>query len=67
MSEDEICEVISSQAVTPVRRINIRRNNDLIQMNTLILTFDRPALQSVMARYCNITVDPYIPNPLWCF
>ena len=68
VSEDEICENLSSQGVTVVKRINIRRNNEMIPTNTLILTFNKPTLpDSVKAGYLNIPVVPYIPNPLRCF
>jgi len=68
VSEDEICKNLSSQGVKTVKRINVRRNNELIPTNTLILTFDKPTLPlSVKAGYLNIPVVPFIPNPLRCF
>jgi hypothetical protein len=68
VEDEEICENLSSQDVTSVKRIKIRRNNELIPTNTLILTFNKPTLpQSVKAGYLNIPVEPYIPNPLRCF
>ncbi|XP_041357625.1 uncharacterized protein LOC121374586 [Gigantopelta aegis] len=68
VSEDEICENLSSQGVTSVKRMNVRRNNELVSTNTLILTFNMPFFpNSVKAGYLNIPVVPYIPNPLRCF
>ncbi|XP_041369839.1 uncharacterized protein LOC121383807 [Gigantopelta aegis] len=68
VTEEEICENLSSQGVTAVRRIKVRRNNDLLPTNTCILTFNVPTLpQSVKAGYLNIPVEPFIPNPLRCF
>ncbi|XP_041369896.1 uncharacterized protein LOC121383865 [Gigantopelta aegis] len=68
VSEDEICENLSSQGVTSVKRIKVRRNNELVPTNTLILSFNVPTLpSSVKAGYLNIPVVPYIPNPLRCF
>ena len=68
VSEEEICENLTSQGVVGVKRINIRRNNELFPTNTLILTFNSPTLSnSVKAGYLNIPVAPYIPNPLRCF
>ena len=68
VSEDEMVENLSSQGVTSVKRIQIRRNNEFIPTNTLILTFNKPLLpQSVKAGYLSIPVEPYIPNPLRCF
>ena len=68
VGEEEICENLTSQGVVGVKRINIRRNNELVPTNTLILTFNSPTLpNSVKAGYLNIHVVPYIPNPLRCF
>ena len=38
-NEEVILENRSSQDITDVRRIEIRRNNELVQTNTFILTF----------------------------
>ena len=63
----EICDNLSSQGVS-VRRIEVRRNNELVPTNTLILTFNMPSLpRSVKARYLYIPAVPYIQNPLPCF
>ena len=68
VGEEEICENLTSQGVVGVKRINIRRNNELVPTNTLILTFNSPTLpNSVKAGYLNIPVVPYIPNRLRCF
>ncbi|XP_041364243.1 protein ecdysoneless homolog [Gigantopelta aegis] len=68
VSEEEICQNLRIQGVTAVRRIKVRRNNDLLPTNTCILTFNVPTLpQSVKAGYLNIPVEPFIPNPLRCF
>ena len=37
VSEEEICENLSSQGVSSVKRINVRRNNELVPTNTLYL------------------------------
>ena len=51
-----------------MKRITVRRNNELVPTNTLILTFSTPTLpDSVKAGYLRIPVVPYIPNPLRCF
>ena len=63
VSEEEICENLSSQGVSSVKRIN-----ELVPTNTLILTFNTPTLpDSVKAGYLRIPVVSYIPNPLRCF
>ena len=68
VSEDEMLDNLSSQGVSAVKRIHIRRNNELVPMNTFILTFCKPLLpDSIKAGYLKIPVVPCIPNPLWCF
>ena len=49
VSEEEICENISSQGVVSIRQIKICRD-ELVPTNTLNLTFNMPSLpQSVKA------------------
>ena len=68
VSDDEMCENLSSQGVSTVKRIMVRRNDILVPINTFILTFRKHTLpQSIKAGYLNIPVDPYVPNPLRCF
>ena len=67
VSEEEICENLSSEGVLSVKRIKVRRNNELVTTYTLILTFNTPTLpDSVKAGYLRIPVVPCIPNPLRC-
>ena len=44
VSEDEMLNKLSSQGVSAVKRIHIRRNNELVPTNTFILTFCKPLL-----------------------
>ena len=68
VSEDEMLENLSSQGVSAVKRIHIRRNNELVPTNTFILTFCKPLLpDSIEAGYLKIPVVPFIPNPVRCF
>ncbi|XP_041350995.1 uncharacterized protein LOC121369978 [Gigantopelta aegis] len=68
VSDEEICDNLTSQDVTVVRRIKVRRNNELVPTNTFILTFSTPTLpHSIKAGYLNIPVEPFIHNPLRCF
>ena len=63
-----MCEIFSSQGVSTVKRIMVRRNDILVPTNTFILTFRKHTLpQSIKAGYLNIPVDLYVPNPLHCF
>ena len=58
-----MCENLSSQNVTAVKRIKIRRNKDLLPTNTFIITFNIPTLPgAVKAGYLNIPVELFIPN-----
>ena len=44
VSEDEMLDNLSSQGVSAVKRIHIRRNNELVPTNTFILSFCKPLL-----------------------
>ena len=64
-SEDEMLEHISSQGVSVVKKIHIRRNNELVPTNTFILSFCKTLLtDSIKAGYVKIPIVPFIPNPL---
>ena len=66
--EAEILSELSDQGVTFVRRIKVRRDEELKNTSTLILTLGTPDLPAhVICGYLRVPVDPYIPNPLWCF
>ena len=66
VSDDEMCENLSSQGVSTVKRIMVRRNDILVPTNTFILTFRKHTLpQSIKAGYLNIPVDPYVPLRSW--
>ena len=68
VNDEVILQNLSSQGVTALKRIKIRRNDELIPTNTLILTFNKPLLpQSIKAGYLSIPVETFIPNPLRCF
>ena len=67
-SEDEIKEGLAKQGVTNVRRIQIRKNNEMVKTNSLILTFNNPTRPEKLEIFFQIVpVLPYIPNPLRCF
>ena len=66
--EDGMLDNLSSQGVSAVKTIHIRRNNELVPTNIFILTFCKPLLpDSIKAGYLKIPVVPFIPNPLRCF
>lgn len=67
-SLEVIKEELADQGVTDVKRISIKRNGEVIQTNTYLLTFDRPVLPAqVNVGYLVVDVSVYIPNPLRCF
>ncbi|GBN05244.1 hypothetical protein AVEN_116376-1 [Araneus ventricosus] len=67
-SDTEILEELSSQGVTAVRRINIKRDGKLIPTKHVILTFNGTKLPStIKAGFLSCPVKPYIPNPIRCF
>ncbi|GBL98396.1 hypothetical protein AVEN_187734-1 [Araneus ventricosus] len=65
---EEITRELSGQGVKDVRRINIRRDGELVPTKHFILTFNTPRLpEYIKAGYVRCSVRPYIPNPLRCF
>ncbi|GBN62979.1 hypothetical protein AVEN_125268-1 [Araneus ventricosus] len=68
LSNDEITHELRGQGVKNVRRIDIRRNGELLPTKHFILTFNTPRLpEYIKAGYVRCAVRPYIPNPLRCF
>ena len=59
---------LRKQQVSEVKRITIRKNDQLINTNTFILTFNTPKtptklkIESMIAK-----ANTYIPNPLCCY
>ncbi|GBL95353.1 hypothetical protein AVEN_154768-1 [Araneus ventricosus] len=65
---EEIAQELSGQGIKDVRRINIRRDGQLIPTKHFILTFNTPRLpEYIKAGYVRCSVRPYISNPLRCF
>ena len=65
---DEIKSYLQQQGVTDVKRISIKRNEETINTNTYIFSFNKPQLpKEIKVGYNNIKVSPYIPNPLRCY
>ena len=69
VSTDEIKEYFKSQGVINVRKISIKKEGQIIDTITLVVTFNTPTLQkkNVKIFYRLIKVELYIPNPLRCF
>ena len=66
--EEEILDNLRPQGVTCVKKISLRRDGNIRNTGTIILTFGMPTLPThVKCAYLNLPVDVYIPNPLRCF
>ena len=67
-TEENILEYLKPQGVTHVKRFTIRKNNERINTNTLLLTFNSVATpKTLKIFYQIIQVELYVPNPLRCF
>ena len=67
-SEDEIVTGMADQKVTMAKKMTTRREGKVLPTATVILTFSTPKPpKEVKVGYLNVSVDPYIPNPLRCF
>ena len=65
---DEIRSYLQQQGVTDVKRISIKRNEEIINTNTYIFSFNKPQLtKEIKVGYNIIKVSQYIPNPLRCY
>lgn len=65
---DEILNELKNQGVTNVKRISIKKNDEVIYTNTYILTFNSPQLpKTIDIGYVRTRVEQYIPNPLQCY
>lgn len=67
-SEKELVEELKNQGVTEAYRIKIKKENKVINTNTIILTFNRPNIpKEIKAGFLQLKVEEYIPNPMRCF
>ena len=69
-SDDEILksEGAKEQGITAVKRFKIKKQGDLVDTDTFLITFGLPTLpQSIKLAYLRIPVEMHIPNPLRCF
>ena len=66
--EDEIKQELRPQGVVNVRRMEFKKEGQVVKTDTYILTFNRPEPpRNLIVGYLNIKVDLFIPNPLRCF
>ncbi|XP_014258530.1 uncharacterized protein LOC106672001 [Cimex lectularius] len=67
-SVDVIKEGLEDQGVLEVRRMNTRRNGQIVPSASLILTFDTPICpEEIRAAFYKLKVRPYIPSPQRCY
>lgn len=66
---EEIQCNLREQGVIDVKRIQAKRDGAFVDTPNHILTFDRPNLPSsiIVAKYLNLKIRHYIPQPLRCF
>lgn len=67
LKDEEITEGLKSQGVIETRRIKIKRDDQLIDTNSFILTFSTKRIpENIKVLFEKIQVRPYIPNPMRC-
>lgn len=67
-SDEEVLEALHHEGVTQLKHIYTKKNGSTVPTNTFVVTFNKSVLpKSVKAAYLQITVEPFIPNPLRCF
>ncbi|XP_075210504.1 uncharacterized protein LOC142317839 [Lycorma delicatula] len=67
-TEDEIVEELCGQGVIACRRLNTRRNGDVLPSASHVLTFNIPKCpEKIKAGFHSLDVRPFIPTPLRCF
>ena len=68
LTEIELTAEFRSQGVSTVKRFTIRKDGNIIQTNTYLLTFHLSSPpDSIKAGFVSIPLQTYIPNPLRCF
>lgn len=68
-TENEILEHLKTQDVTDVKRISIKKNNEIIKIDTYILTFNSHSCPKTikLAEWLLIKVEEYKYTPQQCF
>ena len=63
----EIKNELKKQNVIDVKRITIKKQTEIIETNTYILTFNNPKTPlEIKIGYTVVKVETYIPNPRRC-
>ena len=67
-TREELLTQLKKQGVTDARMVTIKKNGEMIRVNTAILTFNRPTPPATLkVGFGRCTVQPYVPSPLRCF
>ena len=67
-SDENILEYLAPQGVTAVKRLKFKKGQDLVNTNTILITFNTVVPpKSLKIFFQIIPVDIYIPNSLRCF
>ena len=68
LSNENICQELSSQGVVKVKRFIKKNGEEEIPLNTFLITFDTPRIPEVilLGPY-RVRVDLFVPNPIRCF
>ena len=69
-SDDEILksEGVKEQGITAVRRFKIKKQGELVDTSTFLITFGLGTLpQYIKLAYLCVPVEMHIPNPMRCF
>ena len=66
-TREELLTQLKKQGVTDARMVTIKKNGEMIRVNTAILTFNRPTPPATLkVGFERCTVQPYVPSPLRC-
>ena len=65
---EEIKHIVEKQLVTDIKRISMKKSNQIIDTNSYILMFNSPKPPSKLKiGYIIVKVNTYIPCPLRCY
>ena len=63
-TREELLTQLKKQGVTDARMVTIKKNGEMIRVNTAILTFNRPTPPATLkVGFERCTVQPYVPSP----
>jgi hypothetical protein len=69
-SDEEILKSdgAKQQGITGVKRFKIKKNGEIIDTNTFLITFGLPTIPKyIKLAYLHLPVELHIPNPMRCF